>query len=224
MNTIDITAGNHQKVSPKMRALLTILASAAIVAACGTTSQPQRKLANLEIQDAVGFTITEEVHVSDADRLKYDEALRQLREGSLEKGIAILEEVATAAPLVTAPRIDLGIAYHRQGNLQAAEANLLQALELNANHPVAHNELGIVYRKQGRFLDAKRSYEAAIAVYPGYHHARRNLAILCDLYLADPDCALDQYEAYMATVPADAEASMWITDLRNRTATGSDHE
>jgi Flp pilus assembly protein TadD len=113
-------------------------------------------------------------------------------------------------------KIDLGIAYHRQGDLDVAEKYLLQALEFNANHPVAHNELGIVYRKTGRFAEAKQQYEAAIAIYPGYHHARRNLAILCDLYLGDLSCALNQYEAYMATVPADAEASMWITDLRNR--------
>jgi len=211
-----MNVSSHHAVTPTIRAVFAILLSAIIFAGCSATTKPQRKVANIEIHEAVGFTITEEVHVSDADRLKYDEALRVLREGSLDRGIAILEEVAEAAPLVTAPRIDLGIAYHRQGNLQAAEASLLQALELNANHPVAHNELGIVYRKAGRFLDAKRSYEAAISVYPGYHHARRNLAILCDLYLADLDCALDQYEAYMATVPADAEASMWITDLQNR--------
>ena len=83
---------------------------------------------------------------------------------------------------------------------------------------MALNELGIVYRKTGRFPEAKQQYEAAIAVYPGYHHARRNLAILCDLYLGDLSCALQQYEAYMATVPADPEAQMWITDLRNRMA------
>jgi Flp pilus assembly protein TadD len=154
--------------------------------------------------------------VSEADRLKYYDALNYLQDGNLDRGIAILEEVAEAAPLATAPRIDLGVAYHRQGKLQAAEENLLKALELNANHPVAHNELGIVYRKSGRFVEAKQHYESAISVYPGYHHARRNLAILCDLYLADLECALNQYEAYMATVPADEEASMWIADLRNR--------
>jgi Flp pilus assembly protein TadD len=211
-----MTVFNDHKVTSKIRALLMMSIAVFVLAACSATTKPQRQVVNIEIQEAVGFTITEAVQVTEADRLKYDVALNYLRDGKFESGIAMLEEVATAAPLVSAPRIDLGIAYHLQGNLELAEVNLLQALALNADHPVAHNELGIVYRKTGRFLDAKRHYAAAIAVYPGYHHARRNLAILCDLYLGDPACALDQYEAYMATVPADEEAAMWIADLRNR--------
>ena len=205
---------NTHKVTSATRILLVL--SIVALAGCNATTRTQHKVAKIEIQEAVGFTITEEVRVSDAHRAKYYEALNYLADGNFQRGIATLEEVAEAAPMVTAPRIDLGIAYHRQGDLAAAEANLLQALELNANHPVALNELGIVYRKTGRFAAARQRYEAAIAVYPGYHHARRNLAILCDLYLGDFNCALDQYEAYMTTVPADEEASMWIADLRYR--------
>ena len=211
-----MTSHHYQKRKPVIRALFVMMTGALLLASCNATTKPQRKAANIEIQEAVGFTITEEIHIAEEVRLRYYEALNYLLDGQLEQGIVILEKVAAAAPLVTAPRIDLGMAYHRQGNLDAAERNLLQALDLNADHPVAHNELGIVYRKTGRFAAAKRHYEAAIAVFPGYHHARRNLAILCDLYLGDYDCALDQYEAYLATVPADEEASMWITDLRNR--------
>jgi Flp pilus assembly protein TadD len=90
------------------------------------------------------------------------------------------------------------------------------ALESNPDHPIAHNELGIIFRKSGRFAEARQSYEAALAFYPGYHYARRNLAVLCDLYLADLKCALENYEAYMATVPSDDETSMWISDIRLR--------
>ena len=198
--------------------MLLLLSSTFVFAACSATTKPQRKAANIEIQEAVGFTITEEVKVPESIRLQYHEALRYLREENLQRGIAVLEQVTDAAPTVTAPKIDLGVAYHRLGDLEMAEEYLLQALELNSKHPVALNELGIVYRETGRFAKAKQQYEAAIAVYPGYHHARRNLAILCDLYLGDLGCALKQYEAYMATVPADPEAEMWITDLRNRMA------
>jgi Flp pilus assembly protein TadD len=202
----------------RSRVLLLSVISTFVLAACNATTKPQRQEANIEIQEAVGFTITEEVQVPESIRLQYYEALRYLRDENLQLGIAVLEQVTDAAPTVTAPKIDLGVAHHRLGDLDRAEEYLLQALELNSNHPVALNELGIVYRETGRFAEAKQRYEAAIAVYPGYHHARRNLAILCDLYLGDLSCALKQYEAYMATVPADPEAEMWITDLRNRMA------
>ena len=211
-----MTTDKQQQLKLGNHALFVMICGAFLIAGCSATTKPVRKTANIEVQEAVGFTITEEVRVGEGVRLQYYEALNYLQDGRLEQGIAILNKVAEAAPLVTAPRIDLGIAYHRQGKLDEAEKNLLQALGLNASHPVAHNELGIVYRKTGQFAKAKKHYETAIAVYPGYHHARRNLAILCDLYLADLTCALDQYEAYMTTVVSDDEASMWITDLRNR--------
>jgi len=198
--------------------MLLLMASALVLSACNATTKPQRKAASIEIHEAVGFTITEEVQVPESIRVQYHEALQYLANENLERGIEALKQVADAAPTVTAPKIDLGVAHHRLGDLEMAEAYLLQALELNPSHPVALNELGIVYRKTGRFREAKQQYEAAIAVYPGYHHARRNLAVLCDLYLGDLSCALNQYEAYMATVPADPEVEMWVADLRNRMA------
>ncbi len=208
----------QHKTNLRSRVMLLFLTSALVLSACNATTKPQRKVANIEIQEAVGFTITEEVQVPESIRVKYYEALRYMRDENLQRGIEVLKQVTDAAPTVTAPKIDLGVAYHRLGDFDRAEEHLLQALELNSNHPVALNELGIVYRETGRFAEARQQYEAAIAVYPGYHHARRNLAILCDLYLGDLNCALTQYEAYMATVATDPEAAMWITDLRNRMA------
>ena len=203
------------------RHIALLLMSIVIISACATT-ESSRTPARIDIEQEVGFTITEEARISHDVRMDYDEALMFLEQGELEQGIEMLEAVVEAAPNLTAPRIDLGIAYHRYGNLDAAESNLWHALESNPNHPIAHNELGILQRKSGRFAEARRSYEAALAVYPGYHYARRNLAILCDLYLADLSCALENYEAYMATVPSDDEVSMWITDLRYRIGQGEE--
>ncbi len=189
--------------------------SASLVAACATTA-PEPPPSRVQVQEEVGFTITEEARIGGDVRIEYETALSYLQQGRDAEGIILLQRVAEAAPELSAPRIDLGVAQHRAGDLEAAEKNLLLALESNPEQPVAHNELGIIYRKTGRFDEARRSYESALAVYPGFHFARRNLAILCDLYLADLDCALQNYEAYMKTVPSDEEASMWIADLRYR--------
>jgi Flp pilus assembly protein TadD len=194
----------------------------ALVVGCNTT--PTRKAsetgqaepARMEIQEAVGFTIVEEAPINDAVRLDYNRAQNLLVQGRYEDGIELLEKVAEAAPTLSAPRIDLGIAYHELGELEAAEAHLHTALAINPAHPLALNELGIVYRKTARFAEAKQSYQAALDVYPGFHYARRNLAVLCDLYLADLECAVENYEAYMATVDSDDEAAMWLKNARFR--------
>lgn len=196
------------------------------IAGCATTSGPSATKtaepvavpALIDVQEDVGFTITEEVRIGAATRADYERALSLLDRGERDEGIALLEQIIAEVPEVSAPRIDLGIALHERGDLEAAEAELAKALVLNPAHPIAHNELGIIYRKTGRFDEARRSYEAALDVYSGYHFARRNLAVLCDLYLGDLDCALENYEAYMQTVPGDDEATIWIADLKSRMA------
>ncbi len=199
-----------------MFSLLSILGVA--LAGCNATSTPvaRKPSATIEIQETVGFTITEEVEATDNDHADYAMAIQVLENGELDRGIAELERIVLQVPNATAAHIDLGIAYHRTGDLEAAEKHLRTALDVNPAHPVALNELGVILRETGRFAEARRHYEAAIDVYPGYHHARRNLAILCDLYLADQGCALDHYQAYLRSVPSDPEVEMWVTDLKMR--------
>jgi Flp pilus assembly protein TadD len=177
------------------------------------TVQPAR--VNVQ-QDATGFTIVEEVRVDADVRADYDAAVRLLEQQNYEQGIAALLQVIERAPNATAPHIDLGIAYARTGDLDHAEESLKRALELNPNHPIAHNELGMVYRRKGKFAEARASYEKALELFPSFHYAHRNLAVLCDLYLADLNCALEHYEAYRQAVPNDEHTAKWIADLNNR--------
>jgi tetratricopeptide (TPR) repeat protein len=167
-------------------------------------------------QETGGFTITQRVPVSDQVRADYEAAGRKLKDAQYEQGIALLVKVTEQAPELTAAQIDLGIAYARAGDLDHAEASLQKALESNSRHPVAYNELGQVQRRKGEFAKARASYEAALAQFPDFHYAHRNLAILCDLYFGDYKCALEHYEAYSRLVPNDTDVAKWIADLRKR--------
>jgi Flp pilus assembly protein TadD len=204
-----------------------ILVCAGAVLLAGCASAPARpgpkaapgvayKPARLEVDQDVGFTITEEQRIPGEVRADYHEALRLLNQQRYEQGIAALIRVTERAPELTAPHVDLGIAYSRAGDYGKAEESLKRALAVTPNHPIAHNELGIVYRKTGRFSAARSSYERALAVHSGFHFARKNLGILCDVYLADLSCALANYEIYHEAVPEDQEVAMWLADMRTR--------
>ncbi|HZF28915.1 MAG TPA: tetratricopeptide repeat protein [Gammaproteobacteria bacterium] len=183
----------------------------------GRSAAPKRVPARFEVVDATAFTITEQARIGGDARTQYDAALRLLEQERYAEGVALMLQVADRQPDVTAPQINLGIAYERMGDLERAEASFAKALELNPNHPVVHDELGLLYREAGRFAEARASYEKALAIHPGFHFAHRNLAILCDVYLNDLPCALTHYEAYAQAEPDDKEVQKWIADLRNRT-------
>lgn len=160
--------------------------------------------------------IPESVSVTDTVRSDYEAAVRMLEKAQYEPGIALLIKVTEQASSLMVAHADLGIAYARTGDLDRAEASLKKALELNPHHPSVHNELGVVLRRKGQIAKARASYEAALSEFPDYPFAHRNLAILCDLYLADYECAQEHYESYSRLAPDDTEVTKWIADLRKR--------
>jgi Flp pilus assembly protein TadD len=192
------------------------LALAAMLLACACSTAHKPRPAAATALEGGGFTITERVRVSAEVREQFERAVRLLREGRTDEGIALLVTVTAAAPDLTAAHLDLAMAYQRVGDLARAEASASEALRTSPEHVAALNELGVIQRKQGRFAEARQSYERALALQPSFQLARRNLAILCDVYLGDEGCALEQIELYARSAPSDTEAARWLAELRSR--------
>lgn len=164
-----------------------------------------------------GATPSAVVESVDPDvRADFEAAMKVLNAQNYEKGIELLSKLTERAKSNTAPYINLAIAHQKLGNLSQAEDNLKKALNLNPDHPVANNEYGLVYRKTGRFSEARQAYERALDKFPSFLPARKNLAILCDLYLKDLECALKNYQLYQQAVPDDKAVEIWIADLQTR--------
>ena len=163
-----------------------------------------------------GFIITEISQMDESSQKDFERAVAMMKNQDYEKAIELLEKVIEKSPGVTAPYIDIAIAYQHIDKPERAEENLKVALQLVPEHPVACNEYGLLYRKTGRFAEARAIYEKAIARFPDYYPVHRNLGILCDLYLDDPACGLEHYEIYSKATPQDKQVKLWIADLRAR--------
>jgi len=163
-----------------------------------------------------GFVIREIPGMDAEAQRDFAQATVLLQEQNYAQAITLLQKVIERSPAVSAPYINLAKAYRHVGQPEPAEKHLKKALELIPEHPVASNEYGLLLRKTGRFAEARAIYEKSLAVFPDYMPARRNLGILCDLYLNDPACALQQYKLYSEAKPADEQVKIWIADLSVR--------
>ena len=211
-----------RRLKTRTYAAFTVLATVlSVLAGCateGTVKAPvahEPSVARLE-DGREGFIITEVPHMDEVSRRDFNGAVAMLKDQNYGQAIDLLERVIAQSPGISAPYIDIAIAYQRIGKPEQAEGHLKTALKLFPEHPVASNEYGLLYRKTGRFAEARAIYEKAIKRFPGYYPLHRNLGILCDLYLDDSECALKQFEIYSERMPADAQVKIWISELRMR--------
>jgi len=184
-----------------------VIMMAAFVSGCATTSVQQTH-EKIEITD--NYSVDSEV------REEFERAVALLKEERFDEAIMLLRAVTGKVKRFTGPYINLAIAYIKIDELKKAEENLVKALKLNKSHPAANNELALVYRKTGRFAEARKIYEELLNNYPGFLPAKKNLGVLCDLYLRDLNCALEQYERYLEVLPEDEKVKIWVADLKNR--------
>lgn len=126
------------------------------------------------------------------------------------------KQLALAYPDYAGPEVNLGILYERTSRLTDAEAALEEALKRNPDNAPANDELGIVERKLGKFEEAEAAYQRTIALEPNYAPAYFNLGVLYDLYLGQPQKALDQFEHYLTLAGDNKQVAGWVIELRKR--------
>jgi tetratricopeptide (TPR) repeat protein len=155
---------------------------------------------------------------------QFDQALVHMNAGDTAVAEQGFKSLAAAYPTFAGPWINLGILQAKAGKLAEAEQSLKAAVERNANSATAYNELGIVYRKLGRFKEADEAYQHAIQADPNYANAYLNLGVLCDLYLQQPERALEAYEHYLSlSASPDRKVTTWVSELKRRTGAAEQH-
>ena len=163
-----------------------------------------------------GFIIQETPTMDAAARRDFARGVALLQEKQYAEAIEVLEKVVAAEPGVTAPYLNLAQAYMALEKLEPAEKHLQKALGLVPDHPAVSIEYGLLLRKSGRFAEARSILEKTLARFPEFLPAHRNLGILCDFYLNDQKCALEQFETYIAAKPDDEQVKLWIAELKLR--------
>jgi Flp pilus assembly protein TadD len=120
-------------------------------------------------------------------------------------------------PELSGPYLNLGIAYLRTDRTTEAEQAVRKALDLNPSNAQAYDLLGLIHREAGSFTAARQDYEQALKLDPLFADVHLNLAILLDLYLGQPQPALEHYERYQQLAGADdKQVALWIADLKKR--------
>jgi len=181
-----------------------------LLSSCAST---EKKVDSDAVRD---IEIKEEYGVDDSVNELFVQAVELLNQKKYEESIVLLKQVTEKSHKHSAPYVNLGIAYLKIGKIEESEENFKKALAINPDHPVTNNELGIAYRKSGRFEEARTLYQHVINKYPLFLPARKNLGILCDIFIKDLNCAIEQYGAYLKLKPEDEKVQIWLKDAKRR--------
>jgi hypothetical protein len=147
----------------------------------------------------------------------FDRAVGAMKAGNSIEAELEFKQVALQFPQLSSPYVNLGILYRKTGRLDQSEEALKTAVEHNDGSAVAWTELGATQRLRGEFPSAAASYEKAIAADPNFAPAYRNLGVVSDLYLGDPERALTAFERYKELTGEEKPINGWIAELRQRT-------
>ena len=148
---------------------------------------------------------------------EFAQAVAMLEAGRNTDAELEFKQLALAYPEFPGPYFNLGLLYERAGKLKEAQQALQEALKRGLPSAPTYTQLGVVERKLGQFKEAETAYLDALKIDPSYAPAHLNLGVLCDLYLQQPERALESFERYMElSGNSDKRVATWIAELKGR--------
>jgi tetratricopeptide (TPR) repeat protein len=147
---------------------------------------------------------------------QYSQALQMMKSGKTTDAELEFKQLIVAYPQFAGPQLNLGLLYLHDSKLSDAETAFKAALQSTPGNPIAGDQLGIVERRLGKFSEAEAAYLRAISAEPNYAPAHLNLGVLYDLYLAEPQKALEQFQRYLEIAGENKQVAGWVIELRKR--------
>ncbi len=150
--------------------------------------------------------------------LLFIEAKKAKRNGDLKTAQQKLKVITNKDKSISGPWVMLGDINFENKNLQQAQKDYQQALEINNGNVNAYIALARVQRVMGDFNLAQNTLERALALWPDFPEAHLNLGILYDLYLNKSQQAQQHMEAYLfLTQYKNPEVVAWLNEVKSRT-------
>jgi tetratricopeptide (TPR) repeat protein len=195
--------GGNQTAQPAAAAKAGAAASGAAATGAAGSATPKAAAANA-------------APVPERAAQQYSQALNMMKSGRTADAQLEFKQLSLAYPEFAGPELNLGLLYLRESHYTEAEGAFKAAIQRNPDSAVANNELGITERKLGKFAEAEAAYQRTIALEPNYAPAYLNLGVLYDLYLSEPQKALEQFEHYLTLAGDNKQVAGWVIELRKR--------
>jgi Flp pilus assembly protein TadD len=108
-------------------------------------------------------------------QLHFDNGVRLAAQGHYPLALLELKQATRANPDHAEARVELGLTYHKMGQLSKAIKAYLSALEIQSNLVTAYQNLGAAYDELGQFVNAFKAYAKAIVLSPQDPELRNDL-------------------------------------------------
>lgn len=158
------------------------------------------------------------------DRGKEDPALLNIigiveaNNGNLSNARNYFESALKLSPTFAPAIVSLANALLIEGDLEAAELNLIKAADLAPADASIHIALGLCQQRMGRFADARSTFEKALEIQPDNANARFHLGVLAMKNLDETNVALRLFHEVLqvpeATPQLKSMARVYIDDIK----------